>query len=193
MNSTFLKKTDRAAVKYFFPIIILTGFAFYFAYDIYTLKKCLTNVDIYTWYYPYRQWFSQRLLNGEFPLWNPYTGIGLPAELCATIPLDIYSAIEMVFGPQYHYFQLVQLIVLLAVGFYVFVRLGFTPLTATAGILLFFETGWYLGNVYSASNSVHKYNRKLKKSFRTQVQDRLKLNLGVPEVGPLGLSLSYKF
>lgn len=141
-NSAPLITADKRASGYIVPAFILIGFAFYFAYDIYTLKKCLTNVDIYTWYYPYRQWFSQRLLNGEFPLWNPYTGIGLPAALCATIPLDIYSALEIVFGPQYHYFQTAQLIALLLAGLYVFIKLGFPPIVGTAGVLLFFMTPW---------------------------------------------------
>lgn len=32
------------------------------------------------------------------------------------------------------------------------------------GILLFFEAGWYGGNIYNAMNSVHKYNRDLQQS-----------------------------
>lgn len=32
------------------------------------------------------------------------------------------------------------------------------------GILLFFEAGWYGGNIYNAMNSVHKHNRDLKQS-----------------------------
>lgn len=61
------------------------------------------------------------------------------------------------------------------------------------GILLFFEAGWYFGNIYSAINSTHKYNRKITRNFREQTQERLQFKLGVPQVGPLGLSLSYRF
>jgi len=60
-------------------------------------------------------------------------------------------------------------------------------------ILLFFESGWYFGNIYSATSSAHKYNRKLKQDFRRGVQERLQFKLGLPQVGPLGLSLSYRF
>ncbi len=64
---------------------------------------------------------------------------------------------------------------------------------ATGVILLFFESGWYFGNIYSATSSAHKYNRKLKQDFRRGVQERLQFKLGVPQAGPLGLSLSYRF
>ena len=37
--------------------------------------------------------------------------------------------------------------------------------TVAGCILLFFESGWYLGNVYNAMNSAHKYNRRSEQSF----------------------------
>lgn len=33
------------------------------------------------------------------------------------------------------------------------------------GILLFLETGWYLGNIYSAISSVHKHNKDVKDKY----------------------------
>ena len=63
----------------------------------------------------------------------------------------------------------------------------------TGVILLFFESGWYFGNIYSATSSAHKYNRKLKQDFHRGAQERLQFKLGVPQAGPLGLSLSYSF
>jgi hypothetical protein len=36
---------------------------------------------------------------------------------------------------------------------------------ALGGLLTFFEIGLYSGNVYSAVNSAHKYNRKQKHDF----------------------------
>lgn len=64
---------------------------------------------------------------------------------------------------------------------------------ATGIILLFFESGWYFGNIYSATNSAHQYNRKVKHSFREKTQDKLQFKLGLPGTGPLGLTLSYRF
>lgn len=132
----------QAVSKYIIPSAILIGFVLFFAYDIYTLKKCLTNVDIYTYHFAYRQWFSQQLLNGNFPIWNPFWGIGQPVHQFISIPLDIFTILEIIFGPQYHYFQTFQLLLLLLIGCYAFVKLGFKPIIAACGILLFFMTPW---------------------------------------------------
>jgi len=42
----------------------------------------------------------------------------------------------------------------------------------TGGILLFFESGWYLGNIYNAVNGANKYNRRMEKQFLDGVQDK---------------------
>ncbi|MDH3976132.1 MAG: tetratricopeptide repeat protein [Deltaproteobacteria bacterium] len=36
---------------------------------------------------------------------------------------------------------------------------------AIGGILLFFEAGWYAGNIYSAAGGAHKYNKKARNDF----------------------------
>jgi len=136
-----MKRSIKEGSKYTVPLLILISFTLWFAYDIYTFKKYFSHPD-FRLYYPFRQWFSQRLLNGEFPLWNPYWGIGQPAVVWATIPIDIYTILEIIFGPQYQYFQTIQLALILLAGFYAFVKLGFTPMVSTAGILLFFMTPW---------------------------------------------------
>ncbi|MDP2923297.1 MAG: hypothetical protein Q8O30_06220, partial [Candidatus Omnitrophota bacterium] len=134
--------TSRFDTKYIFSLTILIGFLVYFTYDIFTLKKTFTHPDFITCYYSFRQWFSQRLLNGEFPIWNPYWGLGITADIWATIPIDIYTIFEIIFGPQYHYFQVIQFGLILAVGFYVFVKLEFKPLVSTAGIMLYVMMPW---------------------------------------------------
>jgi TM2 domain-containing membrane protein YozV len=42
----------------------------------------------------------------------------------------------------------------------------------TGGILLFFESGWYLGNIYNAVSGAHKYNRKSEQQFMDGLQSR---------------------
>jgi outer membrane protein assembly factor BamD (BamD/ComL family)/TM2 domain-containing membrane protein YozV len=42
----------------------------------------------------------------------------------------------------------------------------------TGGILLFFESGWYLGNIYNAVSSAHKYNRRSEQQFMDGLQSR---------------------
>ena len=61
------------------------------------------------------------------------------------------------------------------------------------GILTFLELGWYSGNIYSALNSAHKYNRKVRNDFRRSLPDRLNLNLLTSRDGLLGLTLRIDF
>lgn len=61
------------------------------------------------------------------------------------------------------------------------------------GILTFLEAGWYSGNIYSAVNCSHKYNRKIKKGFFQILPDNLKLNLFTTRDHHLGLALKIDF
>lgn len=61
------------------------------------------------------------------------------------------------------------------------------------GILTFFELGWYTGNIYSAVNVTHKYNRKVRNDFRNSLKDRLDIHLLTSKKGPIGLALTFKF
>lgn len=45
------------------------------------------------------------------------------------------------------------------------------------GILLFFEAGWYGGNIYNAMNSVHKYNRDLQQSTLSRLIEHYNFSL----------------
>ncbi len=65
-------------------------------------------------------------------------------------------------------------------------------LQVLGGILLLLEVGWYTGNIYSAVNSAHKYNRKVRNDFRRSLPDRLNLNLFTTR-GGLGLALKVDF
>ena len=59
-------------------------------------------------------------------------------------------------------------------------------LDVLGGLLLFVEAGWYAGNIYSAVNATHKYNKKTKDEFRQRLSDQLDLNLLVTREGQLG-------
>jgi len=61
------------------------------------------------------------------------------------------------------------------------------------GILVFAELGWYSGNIYSAVNSAHKHNRKLKDDFLKTLPDSLNLGLLATREGHLCLTLSFSF
>jgi tetratricopeptide (TPR) repeat protein len=61
------------------------------------------------------------------------------------------------------------------------------------GMLTFLELGWYTGNIYSAVNSAHKLNRKIKDDFLKGLPDSLNLSLLATRQGHLGLTLSFEF
>src|SRR5215510_886446 len=65
---------------------------------------------------------------------------------------------------------------------------------AVAGILSFFEAGWYAGNVYGAINGAHKYNRYTTETFLRNLDNRFRL--GLPEtrqIPMLGVQFSFGF
>ena len=53
---------------------------------------------------------------------------------------------------------------------------------AVAGILAFFELGWYFGNIYSAVNSTHKYNKRLKDGYIKSLKEKRGISLGINPV-----------
>ncbi len=58
------------------------------------------------------------------------------------------------------------------------------------GILAFLELGWYSGNIYSAVNSAHKYNRALKDDYLKNLPE---LNLFSTSKRGFGLALRMTF
>lgn len=56
------------------------------------------------------------------------------------------------------------------------------------GILLFFEAGWYGGNIYNAVNNAHKYNRRQQARAKAKLHQRFGLQLGWQNDRPLLLA-----
>jgi len=61
------------------------------------------------------------------------------------------------------------------------------------GILAFLEVGWYSGNIYSAVNVTHKWNRKVRDDFRKGLFDSVDLRLLSSGKMPAGLALTFRF
>jgi len=53
---------------------------------------------------------------------------------------------------------------------------------AVAGILTFFELGWYFGNIYSATSSAHKYNKRLKDGYIRDLKEKKGVSLHINPV-----------
>ena len=60
-------------------------------------------------------------------------------------------------------------------------------------VLGFVELGFYSGTVYSAVNSAHKYNRKLKGDFLQGLTDAVDLSVFATKEGHIGLALKFTF
>lgn len=61
------------------------------------------------------------------------------------------------------------------------------------GILGFLEVGWYTGNIYSAVNVTHKWNRKVRDDFRNGLLDKMDFHLLSSGKEPVGLAVSFHF
>ncbi|NIQ96269.1 MAG: tetratricopeptide repeat protein, partial [Desulfuromonadales bacterium] len=48
-------------------------------------------------------------------------------------------------------------------------------------ILLFFEGGWYTGNIFNAANGAHKYNRDVRQEFLDDLRPRFGVGLDLDE------------
>jgi TolA-binding protein len=60
-------------------------------------------------------------------------------------------------------------------------------------ILGFVELGFYSGTIYSAVNSAHKHNRKLKEDFLLGLPDAVDLSVFATKEGHIGLALKFTF
>jgi hypothetical protein len=63
---------------------------------------------------------------------------------------------------------------------------------AIAGILSFFEAGWYGGNIYSAVNGTHKHNRHTTETFIRNLENRFRLPPSETR-NSLGIRFSFGF
>lgn len=64
---------------------------------------------------------------------------------------------------------------------------------ATGGILLFFETGWYLGNIYNAVSGAHKYNRASEQQYMNKLQERYAITCFTDGKGGSKVGLVFRF
>jgi len=61
------------------------------------------------------------------------------------------------------------------------------------GMLGVLELGFYSGTIYSAVNSAHKHNRKVKDDFLLGLPDAIDLNFFATKEGHIGLALKFTF
>lgn len=60
------------------------------------------------------------------------------------------------------------------------------------GILLFFEAGWYTGNIFNAANSAQKFNREVREMEKSRLRERFGLTLSLRQGAPVvGMNLRF--
>ena len=154
-------KILRAMKRFNIPFVLLILFPFYFTYDLYTNNIFYCHDAYPGMYFPFRQWFIDRLMNFEFPLWNPFWGIGHEAVIWATVPIDFYSIIEIFIKPHYEYFVLIHCMLIVIAGYYLFRKWNFDPWAAVTGSLFFFlsplTTYWAVQFVNTTTFVAHMF------------------------------------
>ena len=63
----------------------------------------------------------------------------------------------------------------------------------TGSILLFFEAGWYVGNIYNAVGSAHKYNRRAGKAYLDGLEERYGVSYSLDRNGTHHLAFMVRF
>ncbi|MFZ5918272.1 MAG: YfhO family protein [Chloroflexota bacterium] len=56
----------------------LAGLTLVFFWKILLTNLILSGVDVFTYFYPYRDYAAEALRQGRWPLWNPYLFLGVP-------------------------------------------------------------------------------------------------------------------
>jgi outer membrane protein assembly factor BamD (BamD/ComL family) len=63
----------------------------------------------------------------------------------------------------------------------------------TGGILLFFEAGWYAGNIYNAVSGAHKFNRAAERDFMDRLESRYGISYSRGRDGVNALVFTVRF
>ncbi len=119
-----------------------------FFYKIALTNRVLVGLDVYSYFYPYRDYVSEALRAGRLPLWNPYLFMGSPllANSQAAVLYPLNWPLLWLSPPKQVAWSIVLHVWLAGAGFYLFarqaVRLGRWASLAAAMI---FALGGFLG------------------------------------------------
>ncbi len=117
---------------------VLLACALTFSYDFLFRNVEFLHNDIVPTYFPFRKWYLDRILHGEFPLWNPYWGLGRIAEVWTTLPIDVLTPLELILPLEPQHFLLLQAVMVLGSAFFAIYRLTHRASIALFSSALFF-------------------------------------------------------
>lgn len=110
--------TDAAA------LVILAALVLVFFWKIALTNRVLVGLDVFTYFYPYRDFVSEALRAGRLPLWNPYLFMGAPllANSQAAVLYPLHWPLLWLSTPKQIAWSIVFHVWLAGAGTYIFAR-----------------------------------------------------------------------
>ncbi len=102
----------------------LAALALLFFWKIALTNRILTGLDVFAYFYPYRDFSSQALRSGQIPLWNPYLFMGAPllANSQTAVLYPLHWPLLWLSAPKQLAWSIVLHIGLASAGTYLFAR-----------------------------------------------------------------------
>jgi hypothetical protein len=129
-------------------VVVLGALTLLFFYKIALTNRVLAGLDVFAYFYPYRDIASEALRAGRLPLWNPYLFMGAPllanSQVAALYPL--HWPLLWLSTPKQIAWTIVLHVWLASAGTYLFARgpLRLRPLAAFVPAVVF-ALGGFLG------------------------------------------------
>jgi len=124
----------------------LLALVFLFFWKIALTNLILAGLDVFTYFYPYREYAAQAIRAGHLPLWNPYLFLGAP--FLANIQSAVLYPLNLLFlwlpAPKMVAYSIVLHIFLAGLFTYLFARraLKMSPLSALVAAVVFALSGF---------------------------------------------------
>ncbi len=142
MNRSRRIATDVAALA------ALAALTLIFFWQIALTNRILAGLDVYTYFYPYRDFASEALRAGRLPLWNPYLFMGAPllANSQVAVLYPLHWPLLWLSAPKQVAWSIVAHVWLAGAGTYLFSRsaVKLRPLPAFVSACVF-ALGGFLG------------------------------------------------
>lgn len=147
-NTGKARSPTRAAITDAAAILGLGLLAMAFFWKIIFTNQVLTGVDLFAYFYPYRDFASEALSQGRLPLWNPYLFMGAPllANSQVAVLYPLHWPLMWLPAPKQIAWSIVLHIWIAGAGTYLFARLVMrrARLASLAGAMVF-AFGGFLG------------------------------------------------
>jgi hypothetical protein len=129
-------------------LLFLAALTLAFFWKIALTNRVLAGLDVFAYFYPYRDFTSAALRAGRLPLWNPYLFMGAPllANSQAAVLYPLNWPLLWLSAPKEIAWSIVLHVWLAGAGTYLFARrpMGLRPLAAIVAAVVF-GLGGFLG------------------------------------------------